>query len=115
MKIGFIGLGKMGAGLVAQLAEKGHEVLAWNRSEHPLKNVESVEEMVKGLVAGERIIWLMLPAGSIVDEFLQLLKPLLIKGDLLIDGGNSRYSDTLRRGIELREMGIGYMDVGRVS
>jgi 6-phosphogluconate dehydrogenase len=78
MKVGFIGLGKMGAGLVAQLIEKGHEVLAWNRSEHPLKNVESVEEMVKGLVAGERIIWLMLPAGSIVDEFLQLLKPLLL-------------------------------------
>ena len=112
MKVGFIGLGKMGAGLVAQLTEKGYEVLAWNRSEHPLKNVESVEEMVKGLAAGERIIWLMLPAGSIVDEFLQMLKPLLTKGDLVIDGGNSRYSDTLRRGIELREMGIGYMDVG---
>ncbi|TXH00868.1 MAG: decarboxylating 6-phosphogluconate dehydrogenase [Candidatus Moraniibacteriota bacterium] len=112
MKIGFIGLGKMGAGLVAQLTEKGHEVLAWNRSEHPLKNVASVEEMVKGLVAGERIIWLMLPAGKIVDEFLQLLKPMLTKCDLVIDGGNSRYSDTLRRAKELEELGISYMDVG---
>lgn len=112
MQIGFIGLGKMGAGLVAQLTEKGHEVLSWNRSEHPLKNVESVEEMVKGLAAGERIIWLMLPAGKIVDEFLQMLKPMLTKGDLVIDGGNSRYSDTLRRAKELEDLSIGYMDVG---
>lgn len=112
MKIGFVGLGKMGAGLVAQLTEKGHEVLAWNRSEHPLKNVESVEAMIAGLAAGERIIWLMLPAGKIVDEFLQMLKPMLSAGDLVIDGGNSRYSDTLRRAKELEELGIGYMDAG---
>lgn len=112
MKIGFVGLGKMGAGLVAQLTEKGHEVLAWNRSEHPLKNVESIELMIDGLVAGERIIWLMLPAGSIVDEFLSQLKPILAKGDLVIDGGNSRYSDTLRRSKDLGELGISYMDVG---
>ncbi len=112
MKIGFLGLGKMGAGLVAQLQEKGHEVLAWNRSEHPLKNVENIETMVKGLVAGERIIWLMLPAGSVVDDFLSQLKPMLVKGDLVIDGGNSRYSDTLRRAKELAELGICYMDVG---
>ena len=102
----------MGAGLVSQLTEKGHEVLAWNRSGHRLKNVESVEEMVKGLAAGERIIWLMLPAGKIVDEFLQMLKPLLTKGDLVIDGGNSRYSDTLRRAKELEALGISYMDAG---
>lgn len=112
MKIGFLGLGKMGAGLVAQLQEKGHEVLAWNRSEHPLKNVESVETMIAGLTAGERIVWLMLPAGSVVDDFLSQLKPMLVKGDLVIDGGNSRYSDTLRRAKELAELGISYMDVG---
>lgn len=112
MKIGFIGLGKMGAGLVAQLTEKGHEVLAWNRSEHSLKTVESVETMVARLTPGERIIWLMLPAGQIVDEFISKIKSQLAKGDLVIDGGNSRYSDTLRRAKELGEMGIGYMDVG---
>lgn len=112
MKVGFLGLGKMGAGLVAQLQEKGHEVLAWNRSEHPLKNVENIEELVNGLSVGERIIWLMLPAGPVVDDFLSQLKPMLAKGDLVIDGGNSRYSDTLRRSKDLGELGISYMDVG---
>lgn len=102
----------MGAGLVAQLTEKGHEVLAWNRSDHLLKNIESVEKMVEGLVVGERIIWLMLPAGAIVDEFLTKLVPLLVRGDSVIDGGNSRYSDTLRRSKMLEEKGVGYMDVG---
>lgn len=112
MKVGFLGLGKMGAGLVAQLQEKGHEVLAWNRSEHPLKNVENIEELVNGLSVGERIIWLMLPAGPVVDDFLSQLEPMLAKGDLVIDGGNSRYSDTLRRSKDLGELGISYMDVG---
>lgn len=112
MKIGFVGLGKMGAGLVAQLTENGHEVLAWNRSVHPLKNVDSVERMVAGLAAGERIIWLMLPAGKVIDEFLQQLQPLLAVDDLVIDGGNSRYSDTLRRAKELKTSGINYVDVG---
>lgn len=112
MKIGFVGLGKMGAGLVTQLRENGHEVYAWNRSDHPDKNVESIEEMVAGLKPGERIIWLMLPAGQIVDEFLQKLIPLLSEGDLVIDGGNSRYSDTLRRAKELESNKIKYMDVG---
>lgn len=112
MKIGFIGLGKMGAGLVAQLKGNGHEVYAWNRSDHSLKNVGSVKEMVNGLAAGERIIWMMLPAGAVVDEFLTQLIPLLTKGDLVIDGGNSRYSDTLRRAKQLRAKGIELMDVG---
>lgn len=112
MKLGFVGLGKMGAGLVAQFREKGHQVLAWNRSEHPLKNVTSIEEMLAGMVAGERVIWLMLPAGSVVDEYLMKIVPSLVKGDLIIDGGNSRYSDTLRRAQEMGELGIGYMDVG---
>ena len=112
MKVGFLGLGKMGAGLVAQLQEKGHEGLAWNRSEHPLKNVENIEELVNGLSVGERIIWLMLPAGPVVDDFLSQLEPMLAKGDLVIDGGNSRYSDTLRRSKDLGELGISYMDVG---
>lgn len=112
MKLGFVGLGKMGAGLVAQLQEKGHEVLAWNRSDHPLKNVESVEQMIAGLTPGTRVIWLMLPAGAIVDEFLSKMVPLLASGDLVIDGGNSRYSDTLRRAKSLAEAGISFMDVG---
>lgn len=112
MKIGFVGLGKMGVGLVARLQESGIEVLAWNRSPHELKNVKLIEQMVEQLVAGKRIIWLMLPAGQVVDEMLAKLKPLLTTGDLIIDGGNSRYSDTLRRANELLSRGIKYMDVG---
>lgn len=112
MKIGFVGLGKMGAGLVTQLRENGHEVYAWNRSDHPDKNVESIEEMVAGLKPGERIIWLMLPAGKVIDEFLQKLIPILSEGDLVIDGGNSRYSDTLCRAKELESKQIKYIDVG---
>jgi 6-phosphogluconate dehydrogenase len=112
MKIGFIGLGKMGAGLVARIQEASISVLAWNRSPHPLKNVETVESMVAQMEVGKRIIWLMLPAGTIVDDFLRDLTPRLAKGDLVIDGGNSRYSDTLRRSLELAKKGIGYMDVG---
>lgn len=112
MKVGFVGLGKMGAGLVTRLKEAGIEVLAWNRSPHELGNVESIEQMVEQLAHGERIIWLMLPAGQVVDEILTKLKSLLTARDLIIDGGNSRYSDTLRRAEELRSMGIKYMDVG---
>ena len=63
MKIGLVGLGKMGSGMVERLRAHGHEVLAWNRSTHPLKNVDSVEAMVDALPSGERLIWLMLPAG----------------------------------------------------
>ncbi|MFH1244843.1 MAG: decarboxylating 6-phosphogluconate dehydrogenase [bacterium] len=112
MKMGFVGLGKMGAGLVARLEEAGIAVLAWNRSEHPLKNVVSVEELVRGMQGGRRIVWLMLPAGAIVDEYIEKMKHLLTRGDLVIDGGNSRYSDTLRRANELATLGVEYMDVG---
>lgn len=112
MKIGFVGLGKMGSGMVERLRAHGHEVLAWNRSAHPLKNVDSVEAMVDALPSGERLIWLMLPAGPIVDEFLTRLVPRLTAGDIVIDGGNSRYTDTLRRAQELAAKDIEYLDVG---
>jgi 6-phosphogluconate dehydrogenase len=112
MQIGFIGLGKMGAGLVARIQESSISVLAWNRSPHALKNVETVEAMIAQMEPGKRIVWLMLPAGPIVDDFLRDLTPQLSYGDLVIDGGNSRYSDTLRRSQELQKRGINYMDVG---
>lgn len=102
----------MGVGLVERLREANVEVLAWNRSDNPLKNVETIEQMVAELPAGERIIWLMLPAGKVVDEMLTRIKSQLSKGDLVIDGGNSRYSDTVRRAAELARQGIEYMDVG---
>src|SRR3989344_491813 len=128
MKIGYIGLGKMGKGMVLNLLEKGIEVVAWNRSPEPreevkkagAETVESVEELVEKLrdketkrQSGEGIIvWLMLPAGETTDEFIDKLVPLLDKGDLIVDGANSFYKDTLRRSERLKREGIEFMDIG---
>src|SRR4051812_19615674 len=99
MKIGYVGLGKMGKGMVLNLLEKGVEVVAWNRSPEPreevksagAETVESVEDVVKVLRSGDEkiIVWLMLPAGGTTDEFIDKILPLLNPGDLLIDGANS--------------------------
>lgn len=143
MKIGYIGLGKMGKGMVLNLLEKGIEVVAWNRSPEPreevkragAETVENVEDVVKVLregiasstsspthpssgsrnddVGGENIIvWLMLPAGETTDEFIDKILPLLKPGDLLIDGANSFYKDSIRRGEALRSKDIRFMDIG---
>lgn len=112
MKLGFIGLGKMGKGLVLNMREKGIEVLAWNRSPNEVATETSIEEMIAKMENGKRIVWLMVPAGEAVDQMLSQIMPLLAKGDLVIDGGNSNYKDDLRRGAELESLGISYMDVG---
>lgn len=112
MKLGFIGLGKMGKGLVLAIREKGIEVLAWNRTPNEVVNINSPEEMINQLEPGKRIIWLMLPAGTVTDEMIARIRPLLTPLDLIIDGGNSNYKDDVRRGTELSKFGIGYMDVG---
>ncbi len=112
MKIGFLGLGKMGAGLVLSMREKGIEVLAWNRSPHAVADMSSIEELVSKMEPGKRVVWLMVPAGKPVDEMITRIRPLLSPGDLIIDGGNSFYKDDMRRGSELANDGILYMDVG---
>lgn len=121
MKIGYIGLGKMGKGMVLNLLEKDVEVVAWNRSPEPreevkaagAETVENVEDVVAASgSAGERIIWLMLPAGETTDEFIDKLLPLMSEGDLLIDGANSFYKDTLRRAEKIKPTGIHFMDSG---
>jgi len=112
MKLGFIGLGKMGKGLVLSMREKGIEVLAWNRSPNEVANVATIEEMIGKLEAGKRIIWLMVPAGAAVDEMITKLRTLLSPEDLVIDGGNSFYKDDVRRGEFLSTKGVKYMDVG---
>lgn len=119
MKIGYIGLGKMGKNMVLRFLEQGIEVVAWNRSKEPLNEVvakgaeiaNDIKDLVKK-IESPRIVWLMLPAGDITDEILNVVAPLLKAGDLVIDGANSFYKDTLRRGAKLKEKGIRFMDIG---
>lgn len=119
MQVGYIGLGKMGKNMVLRLLEQGIEVVAWNRSPEPLEEVakvgavkaESIEDLITKLES-PRVIWLMLPAGEVVDEFIEKLSKLLSPGDLLIDGGNSFYKDSIRRANDLKEKEIHFMDIG---
>lgn len=119
MKIGYIGLGRMGKNMVLHLLEGGIEVVAWNRSPEPVEEVKkdgakgasSMEDLVSSLDS-PRIIWLMLPAGEVTDEYIDKLLPLLSKGDLIIDGGNSFYKDTLKRFEKISAKGVNFMDIG---
>jgi 6-phosphogluconate dehydrogenase len=119
MQIGYIGLGKMGKNMVLQLLEKGHQVVAWNRSPEPRQEVqtagattvETIEEMVSQLNS-PRIIWLMLPAKEVTNQMIAKLASLLSKDDILIDGGNSHYIDTVQNAEQLAPTGIRFLDVG---
>ncbi|AIS52252.1 6-phosphogluconate dehydrogenase, decarboxylating [Thermoanaerobacter kivui] len=119
MKIGLIGLGRMGFNLALNMRDHGHEVIAYNRSPEKVKEAEkegikgayTIEDLVKNLER-RRVIWFMVPAGDPVDEMIDKLLPLLDKHDIIIDGGNSYYKDTLRRNQMLKEKGIDFVDVG---
>lgn len=119
MQIGFIGLGKMGKGMVLNALEKDVAVVAWNRSPEPLQEVtaagatpaSSISDLLSKLPA-PRMILLMLPAGEVTDQFIDELKPQLKKGDLIVDCANSFYKDTLRRNNDLNSLGIHFMDCG---
>ncbi|MDD4988916.1 MAG: decarboxylating 6-phosphogluconate dehydrogenase [Candidatus Pacebacteria bacterium] len=118
MKLGYIGLGKMGMNMVLRLHEKGQDVVAYNRSEEPRKEAreagvhvaDSYEELVK-LLPAPRTIWVMVP-NNVVDSVIAEFLPLLSKGDTIIDGGNSFYKDSVRRGKELTDKGFHFMDIG---
>ncbi|WP_029688379.1 phosphogluconate dehydrogenase (NAD(+)-dependent, decarboxylating) [Thermoanaerobacter sp. A7A] len=119
MKVGLIGLGRMGFNLALNMRDHGHEVVAYNRSPEKIKEAEkegikgayTIEDLVKNLER-RRMIWLMLPAGDPVDEMIEKLVPLLEEHDIIIDGGNSYYKDTLRRYEMLKEKEIDFVDVG---
>ncbi|BAK80872.1 phosphogluconate dehydrogenase (NAD(+)-dependent, decarboxylating) [Candidatus Arthromitus sp. SFB-rat-Yit] len=119
MQIGLIGLGRMGFNLALNMRDKGHEVVCFNRSKEKveeaikegLHGVSSIEELVNKL-EGRKVIWIMLPAGKIIDQIIDVLVPLLNKNDIIIDGGNSNYKDTLERYETLKLKGIDFVDVG---
>jgi 6-phosphogluconate dehydrogenase len=119
MKIGFIGLGKMGGKMVERLLLKGHEVVAYNLTQKEIDEVTSkgaiaangLKDMVSKL-EGRKLIWLMVPAGKPVDQNIEELLPLLSKDDIIVDGGNSYWRETVTRGEKIKEKGIHYLDCG---
>lgn len=117
-EIGIIGLGKMGAGIAIQLVSKGWRVIGFNRTSDVTKKLESkgltgaysLQDFIAKL-AKPRTIWLMLPYQA-VDILLNGLIPLLDKGDIVIDGGNSPFKESIRREKELEKIGVNFLDVG---
>lgn len=119
MQVGMIGLGRMGMNMARRLLAGNHEVVVWNRTQEKVKQMEkegaigsaSLEEMVQKLSA-PRVLWIMLPAGKIVDDAIETLTPLLSPGDITVDGGNSKFRDDIRRAEELKKSGVHYVDAG---
>jgi 6-phosphogluconate dehydrogenase len=110
MEIGLIGLGKMGANMRERLRNAGHRVLGYARSPD-LRDVDSLEQMVAELPA-PRVIWVMVPSGDPTRQIVEQLGELLERGDTVVEGGNSRYTDDLVHAEELGKKGIGYIDAG---
>lgn len=118
MTLGYIGLGKMGMNMTLRLLEKGHNVVVFDKDEQAVarvvdvgaKGAKSLHEVVEQL-QGPRIIWLMVP-HEVVDEVLEELTPFLSAGDMIIDGGNSFYKDSMRRAQDMRAKGIAFIDAG---
>jgi 6-phosphogluconate dehydrogenase len=110
MKIGLIGLGRMGAGIAERLRRSGHEVVGYDR-DPAVSEVASLRELVDAL-SPPRVVWVMVPAGQPTEATLKELADLVSSGDILIDGGNSYYKDSKRRAEELSERGISFLDAG---
>jgi len=118
MQLGMIGLGRMGGGMVRRLMRGGHQCVVFDRNANAMaplaqegaQTADSIATFVTRLQT-PRAIWLMVPA-AVVDRTVELLLPLLQPGDVVIDGGNSNYTDDLRRARSLGDAGIAYLDVG---
>jgi 6-phosphogluconate dehydrogenase len=119
MEMGMIGLGKMGANMTSRLVKGGHRMVVFDRNPEAAKNSvsagavpsESLENLISKL-ALPRAIWVMVPAGNPTEETLRSLAGGLEPGDILIDGGNSNFKDTIRRAEELRDKNLHMVDVG---
>ncbi|MEZ0538931.1 phosphogluconate dehydrogenase (NAD(+)-dependent, decarboxylating) [Fibrella arboris] len=119
MQIGFVGLGKMGFNMVLNLLRHKHEVIGYDINEALVNDIKgegaqgvlTLPDLCKAL-EGRRVLWLMIPAGPLIDRVIDQLLPLISEGDIIIDGGNSHYQDTLRRYGMLKEKGINYVDCG---
>jgi 6-phosphogluconate dehydrogenase len=119
MRLAMIGLGRMGGNMSERLIKGGHEVVAFDRKPATRQQYVSLGAIdaanvseVTGKLKGPRIVWIMVPAGKPVDETIAALLPGMSKGDVIIDGGNSNFHDTMRRAAELQEKGIHFVDSG---
>jgi 6-phosphogluconate dehydrogenase len=119
MELGLVGLGRMGMNMAARLGERSCRVVAYDVDPvkrhdvvaHGAKECASLTDLVAALTPS-RAVWLMVPAGQPVDDLIAQLSPHLAPNDLLIDGGNSYYKDSVRRAATLKERGIQFLDVG---
>ncbi|MDM8147464.1 phosphogluconate dehydrogenase (NAD(+)-dependent, decarboxylating) [Priestia megaterium] len=120
MKIGLIGLGKMGYNLSLNLMDNHHEVVAYDVNKEAIEKLANegatgaftVEELVNELPLSPKVVWIMVPAGEVTENVITELKELLSEGDIIIDGGNSNYKESVRRAQDLQEKGIYFFDVG---
>ncbi|AYE52766.1 decarboxylating 6-phosphogluconate dehydrogenase [Priestia megaterium NCT-2] len=120
MKIGLIGLGKMGYNLSLNLMDNHHEVVAYDVNKEAVEKLANegatgaftVEELVNELPHSPKVVWIMVPAGEVTENVITELKELLSEGDIIIDGGNSNYKESVRRAQDLQEKGIYFFDVG---
>jgi 6-phosphogluconate dehydrogenase len=119
MKLGVIGLGRMGGNISLRLMKHGHECVVFDNSDKAVDGIVAqgavkstgLEDMVRQLPS-PKVVWVMLPAGHITETAVQTLGGMLGHGDIIIDGGNTMYKDDIRRAYALREKGIHYVDVG---
>jgi 6-phosphogluconate dehydrogenase len=119
MQLAMIGLGRMGGNMVERLLKGGHQVIVWDRSadaiaESAAQGASAANDLADlcAKLASPRVIWMMVPAGAPVDDTIAKLRPHLERGDILIDGGNSNFHDTMRRAASLEGDGLEYVDCG---
>src|ERR1041384_5111466 len=120
MQIAMIGLGKMGGNMTERLLRNGHKVVAFDRSPEAVDKyaqlgatpATDLASLGQQLAPPPRVVWIMVPAGKPVDETITELLKVLSRGDIIIDGGNSNFHETIRRAKELEAKGIAYIDSG---
>jgi 6-phosphogluconate dehydrogenase len=110
MKLGIVGLGRMGGNMTERLRRNGHEVETYARTA-PERTADSLVELATQLEQ-PRVVWLMIPAGDATEKVFQNLLPLLEDGDTLVDGGNSNFRDSQRRSVEAKQKGVCFLDAG---
>ena len=118
MKIAMLGLGKMGGNMSARLIRNGISVVGYDNHADTIKNLESSENLIPSSsvedalskLEGQKIVWMMLPAGEVTKKQIADLIPLLSEGDIIVDGGNSNFKQSVKMGRMLEEYNIGFMD-----